>query len=115
MSPAFYYHVKMNPGIRLDIPTDSTHNAFIYLISGSAELEGHREVVANQLALYDRGTSDLNIFSEGGAEFLVLGGEPLNETVFSYGPFVMNNEHQIRQCIMDYQLGKMGDPDVVNR
>jgi redox-sensitive bicupin YhaK (pirin superfamily) len=44
----------------------------------------------------------------------VLGGQPLNEPVFSYGPFVMNTEEEIQQCIKDYQSGKMGDPAVVN-
>lgn len=49
------------------------------------------------------------------SEFLVLGGEPLNEPVFSYGPFVMNNEEQIRQCIQNYRTGKMGNPAVMNQ
>jgi hypothetical protein len=45
---------------------------------------------------------------------LLLGGQPLNETVYAYGPFVMNNELQIRQCFADYQSGKMGNPITVN-
>jgi len=113
--PAFYFHIKMNPGARLDIPTDATHNAFIYLISGTMELEGRKQLKANQVALYERGESLINTFSEGGAELLLLGGQPFNEPVYAYGPFVMNTEEEIRKCIMDYNTGKMGDPKVVNQ
>ena len=114
-SPAFYYHVRMFDDSRLDIPTDPSHNAFIYLVSGKLELEDGKMLEPNQVALYQRGESIINLYSECGAEFLVLGGQPLNEPVFSYGPFVMNSEDQIRQCIRNYQAGLMGNPDVVNR
>lgn len=113
-SPAFYYHVKMNDNSRLDIPTDPNHNAFIYMIEGKLELEGGRALKNNQLALYQRGDERINIFSECESEFLVLGGQPLNEPVYSYGPFVMNTEDQIRTCIKNYRNGKMGNPDLVN-
>lgn len=114
LSQAFYYHITMKPNARLDIPTDPGHNAFIYAINGSMELEDRQALVAHQLALYERGSSVIRLFSPEGAEFLLLGGQPLDEPVFSYGPFVMNNEAQIHQCIADYRAGKMGNPDVVN-
>ena len=114
LSPAFYYHVKMTSDARLDIPTEPTHNAFIYVVNGSVETDDHRAVKANQIGLYQRGESIINLYSKDGAELLVLGGQPLNEPVYSYGPFVMNNEAQIRKAIIDYQTGKMGNPDLVN-
>ncbi|MBR9921577.1 MAG: pirin family protein [Bacteroidetes bacterium] len=114
-TPAFYYHINMFDDSRLDIPTDPLHNAFIYLIDGKLELEGGRMLQKNQLALYQRGDSQINLYAQCGAEFLVLGGQPLNEPVYSYGPFVMNDEEQIRQCIRNYNDGLMGNPDVVNR
>ncbi|MEO0468022.1 MAG: pirin-like C-terminal cupin domain-containing protein [Bacteroidota bacterium] len=115
LSPAFYYHITLKADARLDIPTEASHNVFAYGISGEVEVEGQRKLKANQLALYQRGESKVNLYSECGAELLVLGGQPLNEPVFSYGPFVMNNEQQIRQAIRDYQSGKMGNPEIVNQ
>jgi len=114
-APAFYYHIKMKADSRLDIPTDPTHNAFLYLINGELELAEAKQAKANQVVLYERGNSKINLYAPTTAEFLVLGGEPLNERVYSYGPFVMNNEEQIRQCIRNYNAGLMGDPDLVNR
>lgn len=114
LSPAFYFHIKINANGRLDIPTDPLHNAFAYVINGNVEVEGQKVLKTNQIALYQRGDSMINLFSEKGAELLVLGGQPLNEEVYSYGPFVMNNKAQINQCIKNYQAGLMGNPDLVN-
>jgi redox-sensitive bicupin YhaK (pirin superfamily) len=114
-SPAFYYHIKLDADTRFDIPTDPTHNAFIYLVKGSLELEGAKQLNEDQVVLYQRGDSIVNVYANQPAEFLMLGGQPLDERVYSYGPFVMNNEEQIRKCILDYQEGRMGDPVAVNR
>jgi redox-sensitive bicupin YhaK (pirin superfamily) len=114
LSPTFYYHIKLKPNSRLDIPTESNHNAFVYNINGILEIEDQKKLNPNEIALYHRGKSDINFYSKEGAEFFILGGQPLNETVYSYGPFVMNNAAEINKCILNYNEGKMGDPDIVN-
>jgi len=40
--------------------------------------------------------------------FIVLSGAPLNEPMYTYGPFVMNTEDQVRNAIEDAQNGKLG-------
>lgn len=114
-TPAFYYHIKLNANSRLDIPVQNGHNAFIYVLKGNVEVEGRREIKTNQVVLYDRNGSQINTFSREGSEFLLLGGQPLNEPVYSYGPFVMNTEEEIKRCIMNYNTGRMGNPAVVNQ
>ena len=114
LSPAFYYHIQIDKDARLDIPTDPTHNAFIYMIKGETELTQQQYATGNQIVLFKRGESMISMYAKERSELLLLGGQPLDEVVYSYGPFVMNNEEQIRQCIINYQLGRMGDPDQVN-
>ena len=112
--PAFYFHITMNAGARLSIPTDPQHNAFIYVIKGKIETEGRKEIDQYHVALYERGESLINIYSQGETEILMLGGNPHNEPVYAYGPFVMNTEQEIQKCIADYQSGKMGNPELVD-
>lgn len=113
-TPAFYYYLNLKAGCRLDIPVKATHNAFIYAVSGKVELADRHALKTNQLALFERGQNTINLYSKDGAELFLLGGQPLNEPVYAFGPFVMNNEEQIHQCYADYEAGKMGDPDKVN-
>ncbi len=113
-SPTFYYHVILHQNARIDIPVKGNHNAFAYMVKGDLEIENQKRLLPNQVALYERGNDQLNFFSKEGAEFFVLGGQPLNEVVYSYGPFVMNTEEEIRKCLQNYNAGKMGDPKKVN-
>ncbi len=47
--------------------------------------------------------------SNNTAKLLILTGEPLNEPVVGYGPFVMNSREEILQAIHDVQSGKFGN------
>jgi len=49
---------------------------------------------------------EVAIHADGDAMLLVLTGEPIDEPVFGYGPFVMTNEAEIRQAIDDFNSGK---------
>jgi redox-sensitive bicupin YhaK (pirin superfamily) len=112
--PVFYIHLKLNAGCSLDVPTDPSHNAFVYTINGSIETSGRTQVSQNQVVLFERGKSDIRLFAKDNAEVLLLGGKPHNEQVVAYGPFVMNSEAEIIRCFNDYRSGKMGNAEVVN-
>ena len=60
------------------------------------------------MALLDRIGSGVAIEAKADATLLVLSGEPINEPIAGYGPFVMNTEAEIRQAIEDYRRGRMG-------
>jgi redox-sensitive bicupin YhaK (pirin superfamily) len=42
---------------------------------------------------------------------LILTGQPLNEPIEGYGPFVMNNKAEIMDAINDFNRGKFGVMD----
>ncbi|WP_062265871.1 pirin family protein [Endozoicomonas arenosclerae] len=64
------------------------------------------------------GNSELGVFSEGDelelsaeekAGVLILAGNPLNEPVVQYGPFVMNTREEVMQAVQEYQRGEFLD------
>ncbi|KAF5392202.1 hypothetical protein D9757_001411 [Collybiopsis confluens] len=46
--------------------------------------------------------------ADDSTEFILVAGEPLNQTVFQYGPFVMTTREEIQKTLLDYQMGKNG-------
>ncbi len=55
----------------------------------------------------------VEITAQTDAVVLLGHAEPINEPVFSHGPFVMNTREEIIQAIEDYQSGKFGPPPKV--
>ena len=59
--------------------------------------------------MFDRSDDGaVQLHANAGARVLVLAGEPLDEPVVAYGPFVMNTREEIGQAFRDYQSGRMG-------
>ena len=61
-----------------------------------------------QLVLLDRAGTDVSIEANTDATILLLGGEPIDEPIVGYGPFVMNTQAEIRQAIDDFNGGRFG-------
>jgi redox-sensitive bicupin YhaK (pirin superfamily) len=97
--------LKAGKGALLQVPEG--HNASLFVRRGTLVVNG-KPVRASELAVLERGGEAFRVDAEDDVEFVLLGGEPIDEPVFGYGPFVMNNETEIRQAISDYQAGRMG-------
>lgn len=95
--------------VTVDIP--ASEHAMAYVFKGEAVVGDQRiRVAEGQLAQF--GTGDRVRLGNGSTEparLLLLAGKPLNERVARYGPFVMNNEAELRQAFADYQSGRMGE------
>ncbi len=103
----FMSTVAARAGARLSFDQLSGRNVFLYVVSGSVNVNG-REVAAHHLVELDVAGDALVIDARTDARLLFGHGEPIGEPVASYGPFVMNTEVEIRQAIADYQAGKFG-------
>lgn len=80
----------------------------IYVIEGTGVLEGHGLVEPKHMYALHEGLSQMRFMSESPMDLMVLSGQPLQEPLASYGPFVMNTQTQIMEAMRDYQMGKMG-------
>jgi hypothetical protein len=80
--------------------------AAVVPVRGSVRIEG-TEVPADTVALLGAGDI-LALEAAGDASIMLLAGEPLQEPIAHYGPFVMNTREEIETALQDYQTGRMG-------
>jgi redox-sensitive bicupin YhaK (pirin superfamily) len=106
-TPVDLWDVRMKAGRGALLTTPPRRTALIMVMQGAIVVNGKRAGEA-QLVVLEREGDAIRVDAESDAKFLVLGGEPIDEPVFGYGPFVMTNEGEIRQAIQDYQAGRMG-------
>ncbi len=81
----------------------------LYVFEGQSLRVGDHELGGSTGAVVDATeTVTLEADSPGAVEALVLQGRPIGEPVAQYGPFVMNDENEIRQAFADYRATEFG-------
>ena len=79
-------------------------NYFIYVFEGDVLVDGVELKSRNGMSF----SGEINIQSNRNARFLLIGGKPINEPIFQYGPFVMNTKSEILKAIEDFNAGNFG-------
>jgi redox-sensitive bicupin YhaK (pirin superfamily) len=114
-SPISIVHATLAPGARLELPWRKDFNALVYALSGRGSVGAYGQPLnGGQLAVLGSGdhitleAAPSQSVATPALEVLLLGGVPLREPVFAYGPFVMNTKAEVIQAIEDYQRGRLG-------
>ena len=84
------------------------HTTLLVLLSGEVILNDAQHIAAPSLVVLSREEIDFTIKAEQDSKFLILTGQPLNEPIEGYGPFVMNSKAEITDAINDFNRGKFG-------
>ena len=114
-TPITMVHLTVSPGARAVLPWPARFNALAYVLAGSGTVgEERRPIAGGQLAVFDGGdllVAEADTRQDSATpdlEVLLLGGEPIGEPVFAYGPFVMSTKAEIAEAFEDYQAGRLG-------
>ncbi len=114
-SPITMVHATVAAGASVTLPWDPGSNGLLYVLSGDGSVgEERRPVTTGQLAVY--GPGDSLTFAASSTptartpdlDVILLGGRPIGEPVYAYGPFVMNTKAEIAEAFDDFQAGRMG-------
>jgi redox-sensitive bicupin YhaK (pirin superfamily) len=111
-TPIVYQDWTLQPGAQLVQPLAAGHNAMVYVFEGRVQVgEDERALSDGQLGLLGAGEGvrlSVPRDAAGGGRFLLLAGQPLDEPVARYGPFVMNTRSEIMDAVLDFQAGRLG-------
>ena len=89
-------------------PTPDGWPTVVGWVAGTVQLKGETVLRPGQMATVATEGSNIVIEAKGDAKLLRLAGEPIDEPVVGYGPFVMNSQQEIIQAIADFNGGKFG-------
>lgn len=108
-TPINIWDVRLKAGAKTTFTLPEGHTLAVLVQSGAVKLNGGDVARDAQFAIFEREGGAIELGAQSDAKVLVLSGEPIDEPVAHYGPFVMNTEAEIRQAITDFNSGKFGD------
>ncbi|VFR79022.1 Pirin [plant metagenome] len=100
--------IKLGQGGVARFDTRDGHALALVVLHGTVLVNGNAVAREGQLVHLDRDGSGVEIEANNDAVVLWLSGEPIDEPVVGYGPFVMNSEAEIRQAVDDFNRGRFG-------
>jgi quercetin 2,3-dioxygenase len=106
-TPITMLDVRLNAGETLRVPLPASYNALAVVADGSVTTE-QEYARAGELVLFANDGASLELEAVEAAHVIVLAGEPIDEPIVQYGPFVMNSVAEIREAISDVERGKFG-------
>lgn len=109
-SPVNLFDIKMKEGGEITTSVSESHNTALLVINGIIEVNGE-EVREHDFVLFENKGNEITLKAFTDSVVLMLSGEPIDEPIVSYGPFVMNTQEEIQEAIRDFQSGKFGTLD----
>ena len=108
-TPIQLWDLTIKAGKAADFKLEDGHNTCLLVFKGEVKVNAAKPVKAAELAVLTRQGETVSLAAgREDATVLLMSGQPIEEPVVGYGPFVMNTHAEIGQAIQDYESGKMG-------
>ena len=104
-------HFPDGNDVRFEQTLPPTHNAFVYVYRGKLEvIQGDKAtaVPVKRMGVLTNGGDGLIVCAQANTRAILIAGQPLNEPIAQYGPFVMNTREELVQAVDDFRAGLMG-------
>jgi redox-sensitive bicupin YhaK (pirin superfamily) len=106
-TPITMLDARLPAGGELPVALPARYNALAVVAEGRVTAGGET-ARAGELLLFANDGERLSLSATEDAHVILLAGEPIDEPVVPYGPFVMNTAEEIEQAILDVNRGKFG-------
>jgi hypothetical protein len=107
-SPMNVWDVRLKAWQSAELSLPAGYTTAVFVLKGAVRFGGEEVARDAELAVMEREGDRLRVEALEDTTLLLLNGQPINEPVVGYGPFVMNTETEIRQAYTDFQSGRMG-------
>jgi redox-sensitive bicupin YhaK (pirin superfamily) len=108
-TPMNVWDLRLVASASTTLPAPAGWNTALIVLNGQIKVNGERVVQDGAMVVLSAQGSDCLVETLSDASVLLLSGEPIDEPVVGYGPFVMNTRSEIEQAIHDFNSGKFGE------
>jgi quercetin 2,3-dioxygenase len=106
-TPITLLDAHLRAGEELPVALPTSYNALAVVAKGRVTAGG-KTASAGELVLFANDGERLALTATEDAHVILLSGEPIDEPIVQYGPFVMNTVEDIEQAMIDVNRGKFG-------
>lgn len=106
-SPMKVYNARLKKGAVAEMSFPAKYNTGILVIEGNVTIN-NSDAPADHFVLFKNDGEQITIEAKEDSVLLVLSGEPIDEPIAAYGPFLMNTWQELEQAIEDVNAGKFG-------
>jgi len=107
-TPIEMYNLHLNAGKSVEFSLPENFNTGLLVIEGNITVNDTQEAPTDHFVLFQNDGERIKVTANENAVVLVLSGEPINEPIAAYGPFLMNRHEELEQALRDYNQGKFG-------
>lgn len=107
-SPLNVWDMRLQQGCDITLSQPAGWSTALIVLKGSMTVNGTTPVNEAQMAVLSQQEEAFHLGASSDATVLLLAGEPLNEPIVGYGPFVMNTKQEIAEAVRDFNTGRFG-------
>ncbi|CNG36171.1 pirin family protein [Yersinia kristensenii] len=107
-SPLNVWDIRLNQGKSTEFSLPDGWNTALIVLRGTVQVNGDAVARDAEMVLLGSAGSKVIVEANNDAVLLLLSGEPIEEPIIGYGPFVMNTQEQIAEAIADFNSGRFG-------
>lgn len=108
-TPINLWDVRLNAGGQVALDQPEGWSTLLLVLAGVVQVNGEAIVRSAEMATLSLAGRGVRLEANSDAKLLLLAGQPIDEPVVGHGPFVMNDQAQIRRAIIDFNSGRFTD------
>lgn len=105
-TPINLWELRLLAGQTVELNVPENYTMLLFALKGSVTINNSATLNDAEIAFFERKGSAIILTVLKDATLLVMNGEPIDEPIAGYGPFVMNTQEEIRQAVEDFESGR---------